>query len=154
MAVISNSFLRVNEIGTNGDFWDTLRCKDHGYPEQDLFLAVLKDALLSYRKNLHRSNKAFRADHAWFFGNDTDRLFSFESVCAALGLSAEKIRQYIVAWEREGSMSEPNRMYVSDKLLEIPNGYRYRVGRNDSRFDSQSIVTPGHGAGEMKSARR
>ena len=87
-AVNSNPVLRINESGTNGDFWDTVRHTGHSCPEQDLFLAVLKDALLHYRKNLGRTNKAFRAERAWFFDNKTDRLFSFESVCAALGLNA------------------------------------------------------------------
>jgi hypothetical protein len=103
--VISNSFLRVNENGTNGDFWDTVQRNGHTYPEQNLFLAVLKDALLSYRKNLRRSNKAFLAERAWFFEDDQDRLFSFESVCAALGLSPGRIRQQIIAWERTDSPS-------------------------------------------------
>lgn len=92
--------IRVDEVGTNGDFWDTLRRKGHGYPEQDLLLAVLKDALVNYRKNLRRPNKTSHADRAWFFDHEADRLFSFESVCAALGLSAERIRQHLIAWER------------------------------------------------------
>ncbi len=32
-------------------------------------LAVLKDALLNFRKNLHNPNKLFKADRAWFFQN-------------------------------------------------------------------------------------
>lgn len=97
--MISNPVLRVNEIGTNGDFWDTVRRTGHTYPEQNLLIAVLKDALLCYRKNLRRSNKAFLAEYAWFFSDETDRIFSFVSVCAALGLSPERIRQSIMAWE-------------------------------------------------------
>ena len=103
--MISNPVSSLNEGGTNGDFWDNLRCKGHGYPEQDLLLAVLKDALVNYRKRLRRPNKTFHADRAWFFENESDRLFSFESVCAMLGLSAGKIRQHLLAWEREGKSS-------------------------------------------------
>jgi hypothetical protein len=115
--VNSNPVLRINESGTNSDFWETVRRNGHGYPEQDLFLAVLKDALLSYRKNLRRSNKAFLAERAWFLDSETDRLFSFESVCAALGLNAARIRQRIVAWESESTASESKRFPGHERRL-------------------------------------
>lgn len=115
--MISNPVLRVNESGTNGDFWDTLRRNGHSYPEQNLFLAVLKDALLSYRKNLRRSNKALMAERAWIFDDDQDRLFSFVSVCAALGLSPARIRKQIMAWERSSSPSELRRIDGRNQLI-------------------------------------
>lgn len=96
----SSPFLRINEVGTNGDFWDTARRKGHDYPEQDLLLAVLKDARLHYRRSLRRPGKTFQAERDWFFSTDTERLFSFQSVCDALNLSAERIRQHLLAWER------------------------------------------------------
>ncbi|HEV8724785.1 MAG TPA: hypothetical protein VGW77_29565 [Candidatus Binatia bacterium] len=37
--------------GSSANYWDTVKRRDHQYPEQDLLLAVLKDALLNYRKN-------------------------------------------------------------------------------------------------------
>ena len=64
-------------------------------------LAVLKDALLNFRKNLHNPNKLFKADRAWFFQNDREDLYSFESICAVLGLSAHGIRRRLQAWENE-----------------------------------------------------
>ena len=64
-------------------------------------LAVLKDALLNFRKNLHNPNKLFKADRAWFFQNDRDDLYSFESVCAVLGLSAPGIRRRLLVWQIE-----------------------------------------------------
>lgn len=115
----SNPILRVNESGTNSDFWDAVRRTGHSYPEQDLLLAVLKDALLNYRKNLRRCNKAFLAERAWFFDNETDRLFSFESVCAALGLNAAKIRQQLVAWEGVSAASESKPLPRHDPQLSM-----------------------------------
>ena len=82
-------------------FWRTVRSNEHALPERDLMLAVLKDALLSFRKNLHNPNKLFKADRAWFFQNDREDLYSFESVCAVLGLSAHGIRKCLLAWENE-----------------------------------------------------
>src|SRR4029453_4925713 len=82
-------------------FWRTVRSNEHALPERDLMLAVLKDALLNFRKNLHNPNKLFKADRAWFFQNDRDDLYSFESVCAVLGLSASGIRRRLLVWQIE-----------------------------------------------------
>ncbi len=82
-------------------FWRTVRSKEHALSERDLMLAVLKDALLSFRKNLHNPNKLFKDDRTWFFQNDRDDLYSFESICAVLGLSAHGIRRRLLAWENE-----------------------------------------------------
>jgi len=87
----------------NGHYWDTVKRSGHTYPEQDLMLAVLKDALLSYRKHLRNPTKTLRRDREWFFGNDHDGLFSFESVCAVLGFDAQSIRRRLRVWEREAA---------------------------------------------------
>jgi hypothetical protein len=84
---------------TGGVFWDTVRRRDHSNPEHDLMLAVLKDALLSYRKNLQSRNRSFRDEREWFFGAEADRLFSFESICGILGLDCQRIRKHLLAWE-------------------------------------------------------
>ena len=94
--------IRVKGSSTQGDYWDVLQGRAWRYPEQDL--AVLKDALLSYRRNLGRLGRIFEAERAWFFDNDSDRLFSFESVCASLGLSAQRIRSHLLAWERDSAL--------------------------------------------------
>jgi len=86
-------------------FWRTVRSNEHALPERDLMLAVLKDALLNFRKNLHNPNKLFKADRAWFFQNDRDDLYSFESVCAVLGLSAPGIRRRLLVWQIEAEAS-------------------------------------------------
>ena len=86
-------------------FWRTVRSNEHALPERDLMLAVLKDALLNFRKNLHNPNKLSKADRAWFFQNDRDDLYSFESVCAVLGLSAPGIRRRLLVWQIEADAS-------------------------------------------------
>ena len=153
--MISNPYLRVNESGTNNDFWDTVRRTGHTYPEQKLFLAVLKDALLNYRKNLRRSNKAFLAERAWFFEDEQDRLFSFVSVCAALGLSSERICHSIMAWETARSPSQLYRIdCCNQRILKIPNGNQNRVGSNKAKTGWSVVATTGQDAGEKSSARR
>ena len=99
--------------GDNARYWDTVKRNGHGHPEQDLMLALLKDALLNYRKQLRNPKKSLGEDRRWFFANDRDGLFSFESVCAVLGLNAQRIRKQLRAWESaavagsEGNSQQP-----------------------------------------------
>jgi len=106
--------------GANAAYWDTVRRGDHANPEQDLMLAVLKDALLNYRKNLRTRNRLFKDDQLWFFAEETDRLFSFESVCAVLGLDAERIRKRLLAWETEAG----NAVLFNRKVAEAGSDQR------------------------------
>jgi hypothetical protein len=62
-------------------------------PEKYLLLAVLKDAILTYRRRLGSADVIFKEAEQWIFDADSDRLFAFETVCAMLNLSAERIRK-------------------------------------------------------------
>ena len=128
--MISSPVSPLDQDSDNGDFWDNLRRKGHGYPEQDLLLAVLKDALINYRTGLRRPTKTFHADRAWFFDNDADRLFSFESVCAVLGLSAGKIRQHLLAWEVESKPSCNGKVFAKTDALPLSD---QRFGNSAAR---------------------
>ena len=98
---------RISQSGTgtadieDAGAWDAPRQLEARNPEQDLMLAVLKDALLNYRKTLFSSSKRADEDREWFFSVDSDRLFAFESVCSILGLDAQRIRKHLLHWERE-----------------------------------------------------
>jgi hypothetical protein len=70
----------------------------HCEAEKNLLVAVLKDAILSYKKNLVCGGARFKEAERWIFSKDTDRLFAFETVCAMLGLSAQRIRQDLIAF--------------------------------------------------------
>lgn len=79
-------------------YWETVIRKTHFEPEKELMLAVLKDAIRTYKKCLHSENTRFKEVEAWLFERDRERLFSYESVCAVLGLSCENIRKGLLAW--------------------------------------------------------
>jgi hypothetical protein len=100
----ASTIRRANFADTaNAHYWDTVKRSGHIYPEQDLMLALLKDALLNYRKHLRNPKKSLRREREWFFANDHDGLFSFESVCAVLGFDPQSIRKHLRAWEREAA---------------------------------------------------
>jgi hypothetical protein len=94
--------LFADDMTIASQYWETVKRTNYSQPERELMLAVLKDALLIYKKRIHSRNRLFREAESWFFNRDTNRLFSFETVCAVLGLSPEKIRQNLLAWKLHG----------------------------------------------------
>ena len=62
-------------------------------PERNLLAAVLKDALLTYKKRFSLGDARFREVERWLFSEDSDGLFAFQSVCSMLNLSADRIRK-------------------------------------------------------------
>lgn len=65
-------------------------------PETALMYAVLEDAFLCYQKQSEvsaRFAERTRAAEDWFLSDDSRWLFSFVSVCRALGLEPQYIRK-------------------------------------------------------------
>jgi hypothetical protein len=81
------------------NYWETVIKRNYSQPEKELMLAVLKDAIMNYKKRMHLGNALFREAETWLFERERDRLFSFETVCAVLGLSPGKIRRDLIAWK-------------------------------------------------------
>jgi hypothetical protein len=74
-------------------------------PEKRLMHAILEDAVTSCRlyfgaKTKHH-RKLFRDARQWIWSRDDKWLFSFENVCAALGLDAQSLRNGLARLERE-----------------------------------------------------
>jgi len=70
-------------------------------PETALMYAVLEDAFLCFYNPLEPKSRFFqRAREAedWFFSDDSRWLFSFVSVCRALGLEPRYIRMKLKHW--------------------------------------------------------
>lgn len=80
-------------------YWETVVRKHYSQPEKELMLAVLKDAVLNYRKRMHTGDILFKEIEGWLFARDRDRLFSFETICVVLGLSPGKLRSELLAWK-------------------------------------------------------
>jgi hypothetical protein len=89
----------VDDRAVTSKYWETVIRKSYSQPEKELMLAVLKDAIMNYKKRMHLGNALFREAETWLFERERDRLFSFETVCAVLGLSPGKIRRELIAWK-------------------------------------------------------
>lgn len=86
-------------VVTAFNYWGTVIRRNYSQPEKELMLAVLKDAIMNYKKRMHLGNALFKEAETWLFERERDRLFSFETLCAVLGLSAGKIRAELIAWK-------------------------------------------------------
>ncbi len=66
-------------------------------PEEALITAILEDAIDCVRKHrgaqTHHEQRLFREAADWFGLDQLDWPFSFESVCACLGLDADGVRR-------------------------------------------------------------
>jgi hypothetical protein len=79
------------------DFWREHQRRFHLQPELLLLMAVLEDALKCYfeyaQARTRREYKLFAEAERWFFSESDETLFSFESVCAFLGIEPDYIRR-------------------------------------------------------------
>jgi hypothetical protein len=70
-------------------------------PETAMMYAVLEDAFLCFHKQFEpepRFMERVREAEDWFFSDDSRWLFSFVSICAALGLEPHYIRKRLKQW--------------------------------------------------------
>ena len=76
-------------------------------PEKSLMFAVLQDAVNCFQDNVKAHDRRKRAlfveAEEWIVSQDVDYLFSFENICAALGLDANCLRQGLLRWKASAS---------------------------------------------------
>jgi hypothetical protein len=74
-------------------------------PEMKLMAAVLKDAIDCYLKYVsakpRRSKKRSNEAEQWFFSDDDDGLYSFQSVCDMLKLDPDYIRRTLLSYKQD-----------------------------------------------------
>ena len=77
-------------------FFDTMR-GHHLTPERDLLIAILEDAIYSYRKYRGardgEGKENFREAEEWIMKAREDWIFSFNNICELLGLDPDYIRR-------------------------------------------------------------
>jgi len=87
----------VGDTSVRGKYLDTMRRSEHLEPEKDLLLAILEDAIYSYRKYRRargrERKRQFREAEHWIMGGGDDWIFSFNNICELLGLAPDYIRR-------------------------------------------------------------
>jgi hypothetical protein len=93
-------------------YLDSFRRQISFEPEKQLMLALLEDAIKTFQDNRTASDskkrRLFKETEEWIFSDDTDWVFSFVSVCSALGLDPDYVRKGISRWHqlsRSGSLN-------------------------------------------------
>jgi hypothetical protein len=93
---------RPSDVGALSEqFFDSRVSRVKVCPETALMYAVLEDAFLCFQKKFETERRFMqRAQEAerWFFSDASRWLFSFVSVCDALGLEPEYIRKRLKHW--------------------------------------------------------
>jgi hypothetical protein len=88
MANNLNQLMR-DDTAVTEQFLDTMRGSHHLTPERDLVIAILEDAIYSYRKYRWARDPEgrgnFREAEEWIMEGSNDWIFSFNSICEILG---------------------------------------------------------------------
>lgn len=96
------AFLLVPDPVQAAQFLKNFQNRAESLPERSLMLAVLDDAILCYQKYLTgrkgREKRLFRETQEWIFEEESDRFFSFESVCVHLGVDPSYVRRGLAQW--------------------------------------------------------
>jgi len=84
-------------------FDEVVRRKQYLEPEKNLMLAILEEGISCFQKQLfatrQRGKNMFREAELWILDRNTDRIFSFESICDTLGISADYLRAGLIVWK-------------------------------------------------------
>jgi len=97
------AFLFQPDVLIPAQYFEALRSKNGLEPETRLMLAVLEDAVRCFQDNVSAESdvkkKLFAEAEEWFQEKPADRVFSFESICDALGLNPEYVRRGLLRWK-------------------------------------------------------
>jgi len=95
--------------------------------EEALMLAVLADAIECFQKYVfadhERGKRSFQEAEDWILEKNNDWLFSFCSICEALGLDPDYLRQGLLRW-KEAKLEGIRKQYVERQKLAVK---RYRT---------------------------
>jgi hypothetical protein len=92
-------------------YFDLLRRKAPIEPEKRLMWAVLEDAVECYRRHVGdgkgKPNGEFDEVESWILDPDGDWFFSFENICATLGIDADYLRRGLLALKEKFLAAQP-----------------------------------------------
>ena len=93
--------LTADDAAVTARYWETVTTWQIPESERELMRAVLRVAILDFKKRYRARDAHFRDARDWLFEGGSDELFAFESVCAVLRLSPRRIRNGLVQWIKQ-----------------------------------------------------
>jgi hypothetical protein len=94
-------------------YLDTVRRSEPLEPEKALLVAILEDAIHTYRKyrtaRQRAGKKRFCEAEEWIMGGGNDWIFSFHNVCELLSLNPDYIRRGVIESVNETAKEEKSR---------------------------------------------
>jgi len=94
----------------SAQYFENMRRKTYFEPEKRLMLAILQDAVTCYRDKVMAQNRKarrlFEETENWIVESGGDWIFSFDSVCEALSLNPEYVRQGLLRWKEKISQQQ------------------------------------------------
>src|SRR6266508_4391183 len=90
-----------------------VRWSEHFEPEKALLVALLEDAIHTYRKYRATRDRVgkgrFREAKKWIMRGSNDWIFSFNNVCELLGLNPDYVRRGVIESANETAKEEKPR---------------------------------------------
>lgn len=130
----ANNTLFTPDTLLPSQYFDRLRSRSEYDGERRLMLAILEDAIDVYRKQAgardRKRQQLFQDAEAWIEDTDATWIFSFETICAALGLEAGYLRNGLRAWKREAGVG------ITGQLVVLPRR-PVVAARDDRRSDDR-----------------
>ena len=93
---MEEAYLLQADASLPAQYWKTVARKDQLEPEKKLLLAVLENAIRTYRQYIFTPSRLLHEVEDWLFAEEKDHPFSFETICDALDLNAECVRRGIL----------------------------------------------------------
>lgn len=111
------AYLFPEDILLPPQYFENLCRKTLLEPEKKLMFAVLEDAISCFQKYIlaqdRRGKRLFREAEEWVLDKDNREIFSFESVCEAVGWDPNYVREGLFRWKerRLSSTSSGAKIY-------------------------------------------
>jgi hypothetical protein len=116
------------------DFIEAVYKRNIREGEERLLLAVLESAVEDFQKYVlskdKKERKLFQEAEKWFLKKESDQLFSFEYICAILGLAPAYVRRGLLYW-KEAKLKTTS---ADDQCTDRPKVAKSRVTRRAVRL--------------------
>ena len=137
------SLFQVDELAAH-QYRETFRRQFSLFPELSLLIAVLEDALVTFKEQMFagggKHQKLFQDAEDWIWSSASEGFFSFENVCAELDISPGYLRRQLLCWKNDAIAEHCERVSQSSHSQK-PGSRRYQRGL--VRQARQSQPTPG-----------